>query len=195
MGKDSGNSEKPASAVGLILGDRDQIAQFVLRHKDAIRNVARRKLSGETRRVFDSEDIMATVLRRVDLLARNGAIRANSEAEMTSLIMTIATNASISKFRLIKLARSRLGEESDFFQEFVRRLNACRDDDEAHALVFQLFDALESSEDRRIYLLRLRGVGHNAIGQMLGISEEASRQRWQRIRKTLAARFQTRTNL
>lgn len=191
VSKNSNIEQECGESIGVLLADRDRLAEFVIRNKEAIRRVARRKLNTETRRVYDSDDIMATVLRRVDLLAHNGAIRADSEAEMVSLILTIAANASISKFRLIKLARSRLGEDSDFSRELIRRLNACHDDDEANTLVFRLYGSLDSTDDRRVYLLRLRGIGHAAIGQMLGITEEATRKRWQKIRRNLAARFKT----
>ncbi len=176
--------------VGLLFANRAALAAFVLEHGETIRRVARRKLSNATAGVYDSQDVLSTVLRRVDMLADRGAIRATTEREMLSLIITIAEHAAIDKTRLMELARSRLHTDGAFARLFLQRLNSCRDDDDTQVLVFQMFQSLRTSIERRLFLLRLRGIEHQVIAEMIGISPAACRKRWSTIMENLARGFQ-----
>lgn len=183
------HSKDPPPNVAGLLANREKLAEFVMDHEHTIRAVARRKLTRGTRAVFDSEDVMATVLRRVDQLAQSGEIRAADEGEMLSLIFRIAENAACSKSRIIELAKSRQHEELAFSQLLLKNLANCAGDEEAGHLVARMFASLESAEDRTVFLLRLRGIEHRVIAQMLNITPEACRQRWKKIRDELVERF------
>ena len=169
---------------------RAAIAAYVLEHKDRVRSIARNKLTRNTRRVFDSDEVLSSVLRRLDGMAVRGTLMPHSEAELWGLIEAIAQNTAVSKTRLIERARNMVTDDGPYAYELLKRLNACETDDEATLLVNRMLMSLPHGPDRQITVMFLRGATHRAIGDILGISEEASRQRWHRIRSELARRFQ-----
>lgn len=169
---------------------REAIAHYVLSHESQIRAIARRKLTQATRSTFDSEDVMASVLRRVDQLALNGSLRPDNKAELWALIKTIASNTAVTKTRLIERARFLLTEDGAYAYHLLQRLNACGSDDEAQLLVLRMAGTLKNERSRQILLLRLRGATHGAISGMLGISEGACRQQWMSMCQELRAAFE-----
>ena len=108
---------------------------------------------------------------------------------MLSLIVTIAEHAATDRTRLMSLARSRLQADGEFARLFLERLNTCQDDDEAGVLVFQMFESLENTVERRLFLLRLRGIEHKVIAELIGITPTACRKRWSTIMENLARGF------
>jgi DNA-directed RNA polymerase specialized sigma24 family protein len=167
---------------------RDAVARYLLAHKDRIRAVARRKLTGKTRSVFDSEDVLSSVLRRVDALVLDGKLCPRSEAELWGFVDAITRNNAVSRTRLIERARNLLTDEEPYAYELLKRLNAYTTDDEATLLVYRMMSCLQG-DDRHILSLFVRGATHKAIADFLKTSEGACRQRWMRIRHELQARF------
>lgn len=168
---------------------RDLVASFVLQHSDTIRYIARTKLTAGTRSVFDSEDVLGSVLRRLDGMAERGDLRPRSEGELWALITAIARNTAVSKTRLIERTRALLARDGPCAHELLMRLNRCEGDDQAAALVARMARSLDSSSDRQILLLILRGASAAAIASLLGITEAAASQRWAKIKRALADRF------
>jgi hypothetical protein len=161
----------------------------VLAHQDRIRAIARRKLTANARQVCDSEEVVSSVLRRLDTMAMRGSFRPHSEAELWGLIRAIARNTAVSKTQLIERTRALICEEGDYAHLFLERLNACAGDDEVTLLVQRMLLSLKDPIDRQLLVLVMRGAAHRAIGGLLGISEEASRRRWKDVRDDLVARF------
>lgn len=180
------SSEEKANRSAPALS-REAVAAWAMQHQRQIRTLARSRLTSHTRSVFDSEDVFSSVVRRLDGLAKDGAIRPNSEAELWALAKQIALNTAVSKTRLIERARRLLTEDGLLAYEIEHRINACVGDDDAALLVHRMYEALESSADRQIFGLILRGASHRAVAQLLGITEEASRQRWMAVRRRLLA--------
>jgi DNA-directed RNA polymerase specialized sigma24 family protein len=170
---------------------RQALAEFVLKNQERVRAVARRKLSPRTRAACDSEDVLSSVLRRLDDMARRGVFQPRSEPELWALIKSIARNTALSRTRLIEGMRNRLTEDGPYAYEVLKRLNACETDDEATLLVYRMMMSLKDATDRQIMGLLFRGARHKAIATLLGISEEASRQRWLVIRRDLSGRFES----
>lgn len=186
-------SDKSLSEIlGVMPGGstRDALAKFVASNSDRIRAIARRKLTSGTRAVFDSEDVLVSVMRRLDDMALKGRLRPRSEGEVWALITAIAQNTAVSKTRLIERAREALAEDGQFAALFLNRLNSCGNDDEATLLVHRMLMSIADSDDRHLLSLVLRGANHAAIAGLLGVSEPASRQRWMRLRRDLAERFE-----
>lgn len=181
-------TDRPTSTPQRL--NREAIARYVLSHESQIRAIARRKLTQAARSTFDSEDVMASVLRRVDQLALNGVLRPDNEGELWSLIKTIASNTAVTKTRLIERTRFLLTEDGAYAYYLLQRLNACGSDDEAQLLVLRMASTLKSERSRQILLLRLRGATHEAISGMLGMSEGACRQQWMETRQELQAAFE-----
>jgi hypothetical protein len=168
---------------------RAEIAEYVLAHEEQVRAVARRKLTHATRTVFDSEDVFASVLRRLDEMVAHGRLTPRSEVELWPLIKAIASNTAVSRTRLIERARNLLTEEGPYAYELLKRLNAYSSDEEAELLVYRMMMALADHKDRQLLALILRGSSHRVAGNLIGISEACSRQRWKKIRDELEGRF------
>ncbi len=168
---------------------RTFVARFVMANGEQIRAIARRKLGRPSRRVTDSEDVLSSVLRRLDEMGARGTLRLRSERELWGLIEAIACNAAVSKVRMIERARNFLTEDGRYANQLLSRLNDCEGDDEVTLLLLRMTASLRNPEDRQILTLMHRGANHRAIGSLLGTSEQASRQRWKRIREELCERF------
>jgi DNA-directed RNA polymerase specialized sigma24 family protein len=188
-------SRESNSAIRIILEGaeaeevRRAVAQFSMENSDKIRAIARRKLTMATRAVHDSEDVLSSVMRRLDCMAAVGELRPRSEKDLWGLIAVIARNCAVSRTRLIERAKELLTEDGPLAYEVMRRLNACRGDEEATILVRRMMASLPESRDRQILDLQFRGATHAAIAGLLGISVDACRHRWMAIRRKLAEWF------
>lgn len=168
---------------------REYVATFVLARKELIQSIARSKLTPKAGTVYDSEDVVSSVLRRVDDLARRGKLAPGCESELWALIKVIATNTALGKTRLIARSRHWVSENPEYAAHVSGLLNACETDDEAHLLVYRMAGSLDDRADRQLFLLQVRGAGHRAIAEVMRISEEACRQRWSRVCRQLRERF------
>jgi hypothetical protein len=157
----------------------------MLSYQDRIRAVARRNISAPSRNITDSEDIFGSVCRRVDEMARAGLINARSDAELWLLIKSLASNTRLEKRRLIERVNALVDEDGEYARSLVQRLSNCGSDDEADLLIRRLAAKLRPGADRQMLFLLLRGASHRVVAEHLGISEQASRQRWATIRATL----------
>lgn len=182
----------PLNAVSSLPQSREEIAQFVLARRERVQAIARRKLTYSARAVFDSDDVIASVMRRIDHLASKGALRIRSEAELWALIATIAGNNAVSKTRLMARARTLLSEDLAFAQIMLNCVTPCATDDDAENLVLELASSISDPVMRQGFLLRVRGASHSAVAGVLGISEAAFRQRWSHLVRSLSERFGSR---
>jgi hypothetical protein len=168
---------------------RAALARFVLENEAKVRAIARRKLPGD-RGVFDSEDVVSSVLRRLDTMAHTGVFAPRSREELWGLIKAIASRTAVDRRRLIERGRNFLTEDGPYAYELLKRLNACPTDDDALMLVLRIMMSIKNQTDRQVFALLHRGASHRAIASALRLpSEEASRQRWSALRRELAARF------
>jgi DNA-directed RNA polymerase specialized sigma24 family protein len=150
--------------------------------------MARTKLSRGSGFV-DSQDVFASVARRLDQLASGAGVRPRSEAELWALVRTVTTNTAIEKTRLVARVRSFASTEGLYGQELLKRLEECGGDDEATLLVHRMALSLTVAVDRQIMFLFLRGATFSAMGVALQMSEDAVRKRWARLRDALEERF------
>jgi DNA-directed RNA polymerase specialized sigma24 family protein len=169
---------------------RDLVARWVMEREDMIRAIARRRLTGQTRAVFDSEDVFATVLKRMDELAARGVLRVDSARELTALLTQIVRNSAANKSRLIERSRRLIREDGDYAVALLARLQRCQDDDEATLIVCRMMSWLDTPEARQILGLRLRGMTHGAIAQAMDSTDTAIRKRWESIRVVLMQRIE-----
>jgi DNA-directed RNA polymerase specialized sigma24 family protein len=171
-------------------GDRDAVGVFIDVYGDRIRRRVRAQLRPGVRRVFDSQEILSTVARRLDELVHTGDLRATEEAQLWSLIFRIATNAVIDKSKA--LARLRRAEKSD--RVFARRLlsqiersSAGRPtaDGAAEEEIARLLRAVPDPIDRQILELWLRDTSLAAIATALELPDGTVRRRWGNVKATL----------
>ena len=83
-------------------GDRVAAAVFITRYGSRIRRRIHGKLSPAMRRIFDSQDILSTLGRRLDQYVRFGRLAAASEDELWALVFRMAENAVIDKARVFR---------------------------------------------------------------------------------------------
>src|SRR5689334_16822079 len=76
-------------------GDRNAAAQFMDRFGSRIRRRVRGRLRPAMRRLFDSQEIISTLARRLDLFVRGGQLNAETEGQLWTLVFKMAENAVI----------------------------------------------------------------------------------------------------
>ena len=79
----------------------DAEEQFIQRLVPRVSRMARKQLSDDVRRSFDTNDITSTVLRRVVNRVRNGKIQIESEGQFMSLLNSMTRNAIVDKFKYL----------------------------------------------------------------------------------------------
>jgi DNA-directed RNA polymerase specialized sigma24 family protein len=139
------------------------------------------------RRLFDSQDILSTVLRRLDVYITGHVVTAESEREVRALLLKICKNAIIDKVRIVQRLKRTEGADSPFALMMLNSIgatNSHRGEVNLEDLA-RFFDALPSTEDRSILWLWLAGQDHSTIATTLNMSHSAVRKRWQRIRNRL----------
>ena len=181
----SHDSQPPVPSPRL---SRAEIANFLTSNELRIREMARTKLSRGSGFV-DSQDVFASVARRLDQLASGSGVRPRSEAELWALVRTVTTNTAIEKTRLVARVRAIASTEGLYGQELLKRLEECGGDDEATLLVHRMALALPAAVDRQIMFLFLRGASFTAMAVALEMTEDAVRKRWARLRSALEERF------
>ncbi|MEM7229340.1 MAG: hypothetical protein AAF432_11060 [Planctomycetota bacterium] len=172
-------------------GDRDAAAHFLDRYRSRIEHRIRWKLAPDMRRIFDSQEILSTVGRRLDLYVREGKLRATNAGELHNYIFTIAESALLDKARQFR--RVQRVETQGVFAGEIRKPLEGRDDDErardAREQVDLIANAIDDGIDHTIFRMRSRGMAHDEIAQTVGLSSDNVRQRWSKLKKRLSERF------
>ncbi len=173
----------------LRAGDREAAALFVTHYGPLVRRRVRGKLGASMRRLFDSQDILSTVSRRLDRYVSAGRVRAGTEAELWSLVLRMVDAALVDKVRIVKRLQRVAAEDSDFAGMLLGRLKQAETrgggGDAVEMELDRAFAALSDPIDRQILSLWLRGHKHSAIAAVVGLSHDAARQRWHTIRQRL----------
>jgi len=172
-------------------GDRTAAAEFVTRYGSRIRRRIRGKLSPGLRRLFDSQDALATLGRRLDLVVRRGGLLATTEAQLWSYVMRVAETAIIDKARVFRRLQNVERCDGPVAQAMMARLRQAQDmrRDGADIELDAVMNSLPDETDRQILSGWLHGLAHNEIGELVGMASTAVRKRWQRIRSDLRDRF------
>ncbi len=169
-------------------GDRAAAATFVTKYESRIRRRVRGKLGSEMRSIFDSQDILSTLGRRLDEIVRSGRLKASCEAELWSLAFHTAELAVQEKARALRRTRSRERVAAETARgESIPRHDS-RTESDAPALEIAL-QHLEDATDRQILLLWTAGQRPKAIAAAVRLSPDAVRKRWQRITRHLRTRL------
>lgn len=174
--------QEPASSQGDVAA-RDHLAQYILQHQARIRAMARQKLTARARSWTDSEDVVGSVYCKLDGLLRDGRLQFESFDDLWPLIQVIAERRAIDRNRLASNVERLLGDEVDHVA--IAQSIRVRPEEEVEELMLRVLARVGSGLDRQILMLMLRGTRARVAGDLLGLSEEATRQRWSRIRKDL----------
>lgn len=170
---------------------REDLAEYLLKHRHRIR----RRVLEKARRVglnwFDPDDVTDSVIRRIDAAHVRRALRTDSGREVWAFIIAVADNLVFTRLRSPHPVALPAGPGSSGDERLAERFAACRDDDETAALLHEMLLTLESDDDRELLLLRSRGAPYWAIAQAAGRSETVLRARWVKIRRVLCEQSRT----
>jgi len=166
-------------------GDRSAAAMFVLRYGDRIRRRLGGRLGPQMRRVFDSEDILSTVLRRLDVYLMDHDLLATNDNQLMSLIYRIADSAVVDKVRLSVKLRDLFGAEGGAADSAASQDGGLDDD----AQMGVIFDAIDDPQDRVMVWMLLTDRSFEQIGQALDVPSATLRKRWQRLRERLSSKL------
>lgn len=168
-------------------GDRDAAAAFLDEFGPRIRRRVRGKLGPSMRRLFDSQEILSTLGRRLDMFVGQGKLQAATVPELWGLVFRMADNSLIEKARLFRALEAREGEDGPVARRMLERLREAERQSEEGPLI-EIDAALRSLEpgiDREILSLWLTGHTSAEIGQVVGLAAPAVRKRWEKIRHHL----------
>ncbi len=176
-------------------GDREAVGEFVRYYGAQVRRRVRGGMLRSHSRVFDSEDILSTLARRLGGLVRDGGLRAESEGELWSLVLTISGHAVLRKNEVSgRYRRLEQGADAGVGHALsARAASRAETDDPSRALeheVGRAIDSLEDETDREILRLWLGGKTLRDIAGALGLPQPTARWRWGRIKTALRARLE-----
>ena len=179
--------------VSVRSGNREATAEFINRFGPRIRRRVRGKLSPAMRRLFDSQEILSTVARRLDKLVAAGGLHAESDGQLWSLVFTIAENSLIEKARVFRVLRNKEGEDSELANRMLSRIRDAeqRDIEGCELEIDSALRHLGDRVDRQILSLWLMGRDSESIGAAVDMQPAAVRKRWERIRGQLRDAYTT----
>lgn len=174
-------------------GDRNAAASFLRDYGPRIRRRIRGKLGASMRRLFDSQEIMSTLGRRLDSFVGSHQLRAENMPELWALVFRLADNSLIEKARVFRSLEAKEGEDSPIAHVVARRLKAAErvDPDGSLIEIDRAIEALTDAIDREILSLWLMGSNHTEIGQCVNLAPTAVRKRWQSIREKLRELYES----
>ena len=191
-GAPSASADAAALLARMRSGDREAVGEFLDLYGERIRRRVRGKLGPAMRRVFDSQEILSTVARRLDEIVSERRLGACEEGQLWALVHRIASNAVIDKARVYKRLQRVEGGDEIFAHEL--RLDLERAEraapDGSEVQLERLLRALPDATDRQILELWLRDVALVAIGQSLGLPAGTVRRRWKEIKARLVPRLE-----
>lgn len=191
-----GPSERaPADAADLLArmraGDREAASRFVSEFGDVIRRRVRGKLGRGMRRLFDSQEILSTVSRRLDRYVLNGQVRAGDAPQLWGLVFKMVDAALVDKARVYTRLRGIEGEDSQFARSALRRIEESEraGEESAELEIDNAFRSLKSDMDRELLAMWLNDLPFAQIASLLNTTPEAARQRWKTIRTHLRSEW------
>lgn len=176
-------------------GSREAAAELGVRFAPEIRRRIRGQLGTEMRGLFDSNDIMATVFRRLDQYVQNHSIRANSEREVRALLLKICQNAVTDKSRIARRLRTVEGEDAAVARSLAFAIEEERTThaDDEEGVLTAAFEHLRNDVDRKILWFWLKDQQLARIAEHLDLQPAHVRKRWQLIRSALAELLESRS--
>jgi DNA-directed RNA polymerase specialized sigma24 family protein len=163
------------------LESREALAAYLISNRRRVLAIVRRRISRSYRGVIDEEDILSSVLRRIDLMAMNEVLQWRSEAEFWSLVSAISRDLAVDRVR--RVARPvpwsvRAHERSPD-----------HNNEDTSAAVNHMLASVDDDHDRSVLIARLRGLTWQAASATFGIPVTALRKRWSRLQARLRDRF------
>lgn len=169
-------------------GDREAAAIFMAHYGDRVRRRISGKLSAGMRRLFDSQEIMSTVTRRLDRCVLGGELVATDPEQLWELVFRIAQNSVIDKGRVYRRLRQTEGPHQAFASQLRTRLREAEEQGPPDAGELELdamFRSLDDPLDREILAGWLRGLSFEAMAHETGLKLDTVRRHFLRIKRRL----------
>ncbi len=171
----------PELLARMRAGDRDAAAEFMAVYGARFRRRVRSLLGRAVRRLADEEDLLATVMRRLDEMVLMHRLHAATVEELWSLVGRMAVNAAADLSHAAEReGRARPGP-ADKEASAARQAEA----EEESRGVLGRSRAVLGAVDQDILRMRIAGRTLGQIARALGRGGAAVRKRWARIRKAL----------
>jgi DNA-directed RNA polymerase specialized sigma24 family protein len=172
------------------VGDRRAAAEFLEMNEPLIRRRFRHKLGAALRRLVDSEELLSTLRRRLDAYVAAGRLAAATPQELWALVQRIGEHSVADKLRVLRRLRDAEREDGPVASALYERL----EDSDGNAPRFErnvedILGLITSEVDREIVRLWMCGLEHRVIAHDLGMTTEAVRKRWQRVKIELRSRL------
>lgn len=176
------------SASGLAGLSRSEVAEFILAHRAVVRRRVLKRLRAAGALVDDADDVLASVLRRVDAAMLRGFVKANDEQELWAYVVAVADNVTIDRFRASVVRRARnLGEPSRSRAQIAESLRGL-DRDDAARLLHRILMLARTDSDRDLILWKARGESYAVIAAATSRSPAALRTQWAKVCRGLRER-------
>lgn len=171
-------------AARVRAGDRSAAAVVVIRYGPMFRQRIRRKLSRAVRTLFDSEDVVASVARRLDQGIADGRVHIADGEHLLALIQRMIQTTVVDKSRIASRLRVVEGPDSEWARVYRRRAEK-RDELLGDETLECAIRSLDGQSEQLQLSLWLRGEPHQVAADRLGISAALARKRWENIRHKL----------
>ena len=167
--------------------DRQAVAEFINRYGSRIKRRVRGKLNGPVRRLYDANEMVSTVARRLDQFVRDGRLEADNPRRLWALVGRIADNAAIDKVRIFNRLYQTEGPDGVIAAAMAKKLGDAERGGEGGFVVEldKILCGIKDEKDRKILELWLKDVPHAEIAESLGMTSAAVRKRWQEIKERL----------
>ena len=175
-------------------GDRHAAAEFVTKYGPRIRRRVRARMNPSMRRIFDSEELLSTMARRLDQFVHEGRMTAENQARLWALVNRIGDNAVVDRYRLMKRLDSIEAADGPAAATIRRRQESSPDDSSSPIAIDEVLDWIVDPRDRQILMLWLHDVPLTTIAECLKMTATAVRKRWQGVREHLRERLDGKLN-
>lgn len=170
--------------------DDNQILAKVQARERVIRSCYQQHADRRCRSSYDSDDLVASIVRRVLVLNQQGRLYFSSEAEFTSLVQLMSQRVAIDRNRTLHALDQFDEEDTEFVRRVKSQLAGTGQASDVTDLILSMLAWLKDPEDQQLVSYRLNGLTLRAAAQRIGIpSKEAAKKRWQRIKEQLCDRF------
>jgi DNA-directed RNA polymerase specialized sigma24 family protein len=192
-GSSSRSDPEPASTLapsrveGLVsrmrAGDRGAVAEFVREYGPLIRRRVRSKLGTAVRRLFDSEDLLSTVSRRLDRVVAQGQLSSSSVDQFMGLVHRITEHAVIDKVRIVQRIQRSEEEDAQFARAIADRVSL--DGADFDFELERVFALAGDEINQQILYYWIHEVPSPEIARLLNIPEGTVRWRWSNVRSAI----------
>lgn len=168
---------------------RTGLANYLLHHGPVLRRRIVSKLRHLSIHGVDPDDVLSSVLRRIDLMAVRQVLRVDDERELWACAIGILDRVILERLRAARTYHRICGPEGSAVRHLASRFGRCDGAEETRVRLYDMITFLDRSQSRELLFLRLQGLSYVEIAAATGDSEVSLRQRFVRTCRELRRRF------